>query len=99
MFRLPKHRGSKAPAGLDNVCAGFEDQSAACGALVTTIKGDFEKELKAREDFDKAAVNEAGGTGKEWHEKKDDPARPNINDESQTFCFELWQLLKLPSGK
>jgi len=77
------------PAGLDNSCKGFEDSAAACAGLVTKIKADFESELKAREEHDKAA-------GKEWYDEKD-ADRPGIGEEAQTFCTELWALLKMPS--
>jgi len=77
------------PSTFDTVCAGFEDSSAECAALLSTIKGDFATKLTAAETHD-------DGEKKDWYEEKDS-TRPGIGDEATTFCEELWKLLELPS--
>lgn len=79
----------ETPAGLDSVCSGFGDSSAACAGLVTQIKADFTSQLAARDSHD-------AGAKKEWYEEKD-PERPGIDEHAQAFCSELWQLLEMPS--
>lgn len=78
----------QAPSKLDSICASLAHESAACQALVTQIKADFESNLAARQQHDAAA----NATGQEWYDEKD-PNRPGIGDEAQSFCVGLWQLL------
>lgn len=74
--------------GLASVCSSFEASGASCNALVTKIKADFAAKMQARKAFDDAAK-------KDWHEEED-PDRPGIGEEAQTFCTELWKLLEMP---
>jgi len=77
------------PSTFDDACKGFEDSSAECAGLVSTIKGDFASKVAAAKAHD-------DGEKKDWYEERSED-RPGIGDEAKTFCEELWKLLEMPS--
>jgi hypothetical protein len=91
--------GDKAcepPAGLDGACAKIthgddaSDKKSECDKLVSDIKKDFEDKKKDREDFDKEEKRDGN-----WFKDDKDNERPHLNDEADTFCKDLWGVLKV----
>lgn len=77
----------KAPP-VDAACGKVKSAgvSGACAALVKDIKSDFDAKKKDLAKFSKS---------KEWH---DTEGKPGVEDDSMSFCKDLYKLVEKPNG-